>query len=342
MAALSCKKESPSPIPDPKLLGSPVYVVCEGSYGRGDGALTVYYPDTGVVVDDVYSQANHLPLGDVFQSMIRTTQDFYLLCVNNSDRINVIGTGNYNELGNIAVPKPRYALQVSDTKVYVTTLYSNKVYIVNPRAMTVTGAITMPFRNPEGITMAGGKVYVATWDSSASAIYPIDTATDIVGAPIAIAGRAPQEIVEDAEGMLWVLSGNNAQGVQSFLTRLNPANGAIIHQYAFGTADPLRLVLNAAKDTLYFIEVSYTGSGSNNGVYRMGVHDAALPGRAFIAANGLQYFWGIGVHPRSGNVYVADPKGFTQKGAVRIYQADGKAVDSFATSVGPGHFLFEY
>ncbi len=338
-AVLSCKTESPAPYP--ALSGPAVYVVCEGSYGNGNSALTIYYPDTGLVVEDMYMQANGHSLGDVFQSMIQTTQAFYFLCVNNSDRINVISTGNYTDLGTIAVPKPRYALQVSDTKVYVTTLYSNKVYIVNPRSMSVSGSITMPAKNPEGIIRAGGKVYVATWDSAASAIYPIEIATDAVGSPISISGRAPQEIAEDAEGMLWVLSGNKAQGVAAALTRINPATGSILKQYPFGAADPLRLVFNAAKDSLYFIEVSYSGGTANNGVYRMSIHDAALPMQAFIPAKGLQYFWGIGVHPESGNVYVADPKGFVQKGMVRVYAPNGNGVDSFATGVGPGHFLFE-
>jgi hypothetical protein len=158
---------------------------------------------------------------------------------------------------------------------------------------------------------------------------------------MAIAGAAPQEILQDAEGMLWVLSGNDAQGIESKLTRLNPADGAILKSYSFGTADVVRPAFNRTKDTLYFIEVSYSGGSTNNGVYRMGIHDAGVPAQPFVAARGLQYFWGVGIHPQSGNVYVADPKGFTQKGMVRVYRPDGSAVDSFATGVGPGHFLFE-
>jgi hypothetical protein len=191
------------------------------------------------------------------------------------------------------------------------------------------------------MALAGNKLWVATWDSAAKAVYSIDTATDAVSAPVAIAGPAPQEILEDAEGMLWVLSGNDAQGIESKLTRLNPASGAILKSYSFGTADAVRPTFNATKDTLDFIEVSYTGGGTNNGVYRMGIHDAALPGQPFVAARGLQYFWGVGVHPQSGYIYVSDPKGFTQQGMVRIYRPDAGIVDSFATGVGPGHFFFE-
>jgi hypothetical protein len=141
--------------------------------------------------------------------------------------------------------------------------------------------------------------------------------------------------------MLWVLSGNKAKGVESKLTRLDPGNGAILKTFSFGDADPVRPVFNTAKDTLYFIEVAYNGGTADNGIYRMSIHDAALPGRAFIPANGFQYFWGIGIHPASGEVYVSDPVGFTQLGKVYAYRPDGTLVRTFTTGVGPGHFLFD-
>jgi hypothetical protein len=138
-----------------------------------------------------------------------------------------------------------------------------------------------------------------------------------------------------------VLSGNAASGKESTLTRLDPANGSILKTYSFGTADPLRPVLNSSKDTIYFIEVSYTGGAASNGIYRMGIHEPSLPQQAFIPANGLQYFWGIGIEQQSGNIYVADPVGFTQRGKVHIYRPDGTLLRTFPTGVGPGHFLFE-
>ena len=199
----------------------------------------------------------------------------------------------------------------------------------------------MPFQNPEGMTLAGNTAYISNWDTAASAIYPINTTTDAIGESMPVGGRAPQEILRDREGMLWVLSGNEAKGIESKLTRLNPATGAVLHTYSFGAADPLRPVFNGNHDTLYFIEVSYTGSSTNNGIYRMGIHDAALPAQAFIPAQGLQYFWGIGIHPASGNIYVADPVGFTQRGKVYIYKPDGSLVTTFPTGVGPGHFFFD-
>jgi DNA-binding beta-propeller fold protein YncE len=335
----SCRKDpSPAPIPTS---AERVFVVCEGLYGSGNSALTLCPRDSGEIVLDAFHVANGQFLGDVFQSMMATTQNQYLLCINNSDRIIAVDKLGLTTMGSINVPKPRYIVQVSPTKAYVSTLYSPKVFIINPATLTVTGDITLPSKSPEGMLLHGDKVYVATWDTASTFIYAIDTATNTVSNPITVAGRAPQEIIEDKEGMLWVLSGNKASGVESKLTRLNPSNGSILKSYSFGTSDPVRLVPNPAKDSIYFIEVDYNGSTTNNGVYRMGIHDAALPAEAFIPTNGLQYFWALGIHPRTGHIYVADPRGFTQRGSVSVFRQDGGLVRTFGTAVGPGHFYFE-
>ena len=343
LAAPACKKGEPEP-DRPFVRKTSVFVVCEGAFGSGNSALTSYDPDSGIVVTDLYRARNEHSLGDVFQSMTLISNSSYFLCVNNSDRINVIGYDNLQDRGTIAVPKPRYALQVSDAKVYISTLFSNKVYVVDPKKTLVTDSIAMPHMNPEGMLRVGRYVYVATWDTASTAIYPIDVETDVVGPPVKIAGPAPSELLQDGEGMLWVLAGNKPQGVPATLTRLNPATGDILKRYAFGSADPMRLTKNNAGDSLYFIEVSYNGGG-NNGIFRMGIHDATVPAQAFIAASSsptaLQYFYGLGIHPRSGNIYVADPRGFINQGAVSVYRPDGRLVDSFSTGVGPGHFLFE-
>lgn len=334
----SCSKDPrPAPVPN---AGRQVFVVCEGAYGSGNSALTAYYPTTNNTEEDAYQRINGQPLGDVFQSMMRSRDSNYFLCINNSDKIIVLNRETLEREITIAVPKPRYIVQVSDTKAYVSTLFDNKVYILNPKTFRIVGSISLPFKNPEGMLLVNNQVFVCPWDTAANAVYTIDTATNIVSRPIPVSGRAPQEIVQDKEGMIWVLSGNQASGVKSKLTRLNPTTGAVLKTFDFGTADPLRLVLNPAKDSLYFIEVSYTGGSSNNGLYRMGITDIALPTTAFIVATGLQYFWGLGVDPYSGNIYLSDPVGFTQRGKVYVYQPNGNLVNSFMTGVGPGHFLF--
>jgi len=318
-----------------------VYVVCEGNFGYGNAALTLYKPATDSTYTDVYKSANGQSMGDVFQSMLRVG-DNLLLCVNNSDKIVVVDRHTWKQNASINVPKPRYILPVSNSKAYVSTLFSNKLYIINQQTMSVTGSIDMPSQNPEGMLLYNNIAYICTWDTTGNKLYGIDITTDKIVQTISLPGYAPQEIVMDKEQMLWVLSGNVPDHRAAFLTRIDPSDDAILETYAFpASADPIKPVFNLSKDTLYFIEANYNGGSQYNGIYRMSIHDNTLPPSAFIQSSSLEYFWGLGIDPQTGYIYVGDPKGFVQKGIVSIYRQDGTKLKQFNTAVGPGHFYFD-
>jgi len=342
LLAASCKDKTDccELTPPPASGERQVYVVCEGNMGSGNSALSLYYPGKDSVYEDVYRTVNQQPLGDVFQSMT-LIGEHYFLCINNSDRIVVIGKNDRKLKGMLSVPKPRYIAPVSDNKAFVSTLFSDKVYTIDPQSLQVTGAFSMPAQNPEGMLPYDDRVFVCTWDTASGTLYSISVQTNDIVQRIPLPGAAPQEALLDKEGMLWVLSGNMAQGKKAYLTRLNPATGQTLQAYAFPAgADPIHPAWNNTRDTLYFIEVNYDGGTDHNGIYRMGIHDTQLPAQPFVAAQAYQYFWGLGVEPVTGNIYIGDPRGFIQKGIVYIYRPDGSKVTQFSTGVGPGHFYF--
>ncbi len=338
-----CKKDKPTdPVAPPQYTADrKVFVVCEGSLGNGNSSLSMYEPKTGNIYEDVFKAANNEALGDVFQSMT-LIGDKYFLCINNSDKIVAINKTDRKTAGIISVPKPRYILDIKPTKAYVSSLFGNKVYIVNPQTYEVTGNITLPYQNPEGMLLLNGKAYISAWDTACNKIFVVNIATDEIEREITIGGRAPQEILADADERLWVLAGNVTRGKQATLSCIEPATGNVVKSYTFPQkADPLRPVFTASKDMLYFIEVNYNGGVENNGVYRMHINDAALPVKPFIPAAQFQYFWALGIEPDEGSVYVGDPKGFIQKGTAYIYDTAGRQLNQFATGVGPGHFYFD-
>ena len=340
--AASCKKDKPSAVNNsvPGATGN-VYVVCEGNFGNGDATLYAFSPTTDSVYGDLYALANGQPLGDVFQSM-QHIGDKLFLCVNNSDKITVVNAANWKLAGVISIPKPRYILPVSTTKAYVSSLYDNKVYIVNTQTLQVTDTITLPYQNPEGMCLYNNNAFICTWDTAGNSVYKIDITTDKLVQAIKISGYAPQEALVDKEQMLWVLAGDQYTGKTTTWTRLDPSTGEILMSYTFpANANTVRPVFNNTKDTLYFIEANQNSGTTDNGIYRMGIHDATLPAEPFVAAKQYQYFWALGIDPLSGNIYVGDPKGFIQKGSVYIYRPDASLVKSFNVGLGPGHFYFD-
>ncbi len=318
-----------------------VYVMCEGNFGNGDASLYAYAPVNDSVYGDLYATANGHQVGDVLQSM-QHIGDKLFLCVNNSDKILVLNAADRKQVGSISIPKPRYILPVTASKAYVSALYSNKVYIINPQTLQVTDTIELPGRNPEGMCRYNNSVIVCAWDTAGNAVYKIDISTDRLIQAINVAGKAPQEALLDKEQMLWVLAGEQFSGKTATWTRLDPSTGAVLKSYTFpAEANTVRPVFNNTRDTLYFIEANQGGGTTNNGVYRMGIHQDSLPTQAFVAARLYQYFWALGIDPLSGNIYVGDPKGFIQKGSVYIYKPDGTELRRFDVGLGPGHFYFD-
>ncbi|XZF15329.1 DUF5074 domain-containing protein [Chitinophagaceae bacterium MMS25-I14] len=318
-----------------------VYIICEGALSNGNSSLCLYLPAKDSVYEDVYKAANGQSVGDVFQSMT-AIGNYYFLCINNSDKILVINKSDWKLQGTINVSKPRYILPISATKAYVSSLFSNKVNIIDPSTLQATGSFSMPFQNTEGLFLLNDSAFICTWDTATNNLYSINTTTNQPTHSFTMAGYAPQEILMDKEQKLWVLSGNITKGKPAAFTRFDPATGQILKAYNFTTtSDVIKPVFNPTKDTIYFIEVDYNGGTANNGIYRMGIHDAALPAQPFVATQQYQYFWALGIDPRNGNIYVGDPKGFTQKGVVTVYRPDASIITTFKTGLGPGHFYFD-
>ncbi|RYZ51309.1 MAG: hypothetical protein EOP49_12030 [Sphingobacteriales bacterium] len=335
-----CKEEDCDCGPVPGTEGKKrVLIVSEGSLGNGNGQLDLYLSEKDSLYLDVSGKQNNQPLGDVFQSL-SFIDGRYFLAINNSDRIIVLNK-EFQLLSQIPVTKPRYILPVGGERAYVSGLFTNKLQIINTSSLALTGTIELPRNNPEGLLTWGEHVFLATWDTASNRIYKISTASNKLVDSFLISGYAPQEILLDKEGKLWVLAGNVVKGKVASLTRLDPADGQTLATYQFpAAADPMRPVFNRTRDTLHFIEVNYTGGTQHNGIFRMPIHDLQLPSIPFIAAGQFQYFWGLGINPWNGDIYVGDPKGFIQKGSVHIYSPEGILIKELKTGVGPGHFYF--
>jgi YVTN family beta-propeller protein len=337
----SCVKDKPQPASNTAGASGSTYIVCEGNFGNGNGTLYSYDRLKDTAYGDIYKQVNNQSLGDVFQSMVRIGDRFFL-CINNSDKIVVLNAADKKQVGTISIHKPRYILPISDTKAYVSALYDDKVYIINPQTLQVTGEIPLPARNPEGMCLYNNEAIVCTWDTLSNSIYTIDIASDKVIKTIKVGGSAPQSALLDKQQMLWVLSGNKEKKRTAAITRVDPSTGAILTTFQFSAdVDALKPVFNKTKDTLYFIEVDYKGKTANNGIYRMPIDATILPAEPLIAAKQYQYFWALGIEPATGHLLVGDPKGFIQKGSVLVYRQDGTLRKTLAVGLGPGFFYFD-
>lgn len=342
LSCAGCIKDKPQPDknrPAPAD-NSFIFIANEGSLGNGNASLSVYDPESGHIFNQIFSEINGQSLGDVFQSISGTGKQLYL-AINNSDKIIVMDKASFKLLGTIHVDKPRYMLAVPGGKMYVSSLFYPEINIVNPETFQNLGKITVDYPNTEGMLLLNGKVYACNWDTACNYIYEINPVTDQIMDRISIAGYAPQAVVVDKNNKLWVMAGNVSKNKVASLTQIDPMSHTILKSFTFPQgAEMIKPVFNPGKDTLYFLGVNYNGEADYNGLYRMAITANSLPVVPFIAAQPLQYFWGLGIDPERNQIYLGDPKGFIQQGTVSVYSPEGILLNRFNTGLGPGFFYF--
>ena len=339
LAACNPKKDEPAPVPT-----TGVFVLNEGQFGTGDGAVSVFDKATRALTLDAFGAANNgARLGDVVQDMGVQGNRGYIV-VNASNKIEVVNLPDFRSVTTISgLTQPRYFTSTSATRGYVTewrgpyTGYlPGVVSILDLNTNTVTSRVTVG-RNPEQLLALGGKIYVP--NSYDNTISVIDEATGSLSATIT-AADGPASMVADKDGNVWVLCSGfvtylsvppyTATRVSNgSLIRFSPGSPATQFKLTFPpTAGPSKLRISPAKDQLYY---SFGGAE-----YQMSTGATALPTAPFIRRR----FTGFAIDPRDNTIFGGISPSYNSNGRFIRYQASGAPIDSFTVKVGPNGFLF--
>ena len=320
--------------------GDGVFITNEGNFQYGNASLSYYDPTTMTVENEVFNRANAMKLGDVAQSMIIHDNVGWVV-VNNSHVIFAIDLNTFKERGRITnLTSPRYMHFLSDEKAYVTQLWDNRIFIVNPKRYEIIGYIecpgmTMENGSTEQMVQYGKYVYVNCW-SYHNRILKIDTETDRVVDELVV-GIQPTSLVLDKNNKMWTITDggyeNSPYGYEApTLYCIDAETFTIEKQFRFRLGDKAsELQLNRAGDMLYWL---------NDDVWAMSVDDTRLPIRPFLESKGTIYY-GLTVSPGNGDVYVADAIDYQQPGKVYRYTSDGILQDEFYVGIIPGAFCWK-
>ncbi len=320
--------------------GTGLFITNEGMFQYGNATLSYYDPETKSVENEVFYRANAMKLGDVAQSM--TIRDGVgWIVVNNSHVIFAIDINTFKEVGRITnLASPRYIHFVSDEKAYVTQIWDNRIFIVNPKRYEITGYIECPNMamesgSTEQMVQYGKYVFVNCW-SYQNRILKIDTETDQVVDEL-IVGIQPTSLVMDKNYKLWTITdGGYEESPYGYETpslyRIDAARFEIEKQFRFKPGDsPSEVQINGEGDKLFWI---------NKDIWSMDVEADRVPVRPFLKYRDTKYY-GLTVNPRNGDVYVADAIDYQQQGVIYRYTADGEPVDEFYVGVTPGAFCWK-
>ena len=339
----ACNPDKEVIVPAPALTTG-VFILSEGRFGAGDGAVSVFDKSTKALQVDAFGSANNgAKLGDVVQSMGVQGSRGYIV-VNASNKIEVVNLPDFKTAGTISgLNQPRYFTSTSATRGYVTewrgpfTGYLPGVLsILDLTTNSVIRSVPVG-RNPEQLLALGGKIYVP--NSLDNTVSVVDESSAGVSATVTVSD-GPSSMVADKDGNVWVLCSGfvtylsvppyTATRVSNgALVRFNPNSPATQFKLTFpATGGPSKLRINAAKDQLY-----YAFAGAE---YQLSTAATALPTTPFIRRS----FSGFALDPRDNTVFAAVAPSFSSNGRFIRYQPTGVAIDSFEVKVGPNGFVF--
>lgn len=321
--------------------GSKGLFVCnEGNFQYGNATLSYYDPATKKVENEVFYRANAMKLGDVCQSMIVRGGVGWVV-VNNSHVVFAIDPHTFKEVGRIVnLTSPRYIHFISDEKAYITQIWDNRIFIVNPKLYKITGYIevpnmTMESGSTEQMVQYGKYVYVNCW-SYQNRIIKIDTETDKVVDELVV-GIQPTSLVMDCNNKLWTVTDGGYEGSPygheaPSLYRIDAETFTIEKQFRFKFGDwPSEVQLNGTKDKLYWL---------NDDVWMLDLTKENGQPEIFLPYDGTLYY-GLTICPHTGDVYIADAIDYVQQGMVYRYSKDKKLLDSFYVGIIPGAFCWK-
>ena len=340
---LSCTKTvrekgtEPPPAPVNTTYKNGIFVINEGNFNWGNASVTFINANDSVE-QNVYETRNDAHLGDVAESM-QTFNDRGFIIVNNSNKIQVVSLEDFKAVKTLSgFNSPRFMAIVDSTKAYVTNMQRN-ISVIDLTTLSLKKTIpTLGWT--EALIKYNNFMFVSSIgiESEASSsrnakILVIDLKSDMIIDSIK-SGKEPVNMVMDKKDKIWVLCTGGYDHFESpTLVRIDPALRVVDKVFNFPNSNdtPSRLCINASKDTLYFL---------NNGIYQMPVSLTAIPASPFIHSNG-HLFYGLGIHPLNGTIFVSDAKDFIQNGEVYQYnQVTGKVLNSFPAGRIPGSFCF--
>lgn len=322
----SCKRTDRKPdhvSQIPTLPGTKVLVLCEGNFQWNNADFDLYLPDSQLFYSNVFSKYNGgNSAGDVLQSGFAKDSFIYLV-LNNSGKITVLNKYTYTVHHEIkGFTSPRYACWVNN-KIFATDLYANKVFWADGSAKNVQGNISVkgwtehinPTANGVAVVSNNGWLY---WLNSTNP-------SKLDSTPI---HKNASSMCLDKNQKLWVMAADSGK---VFLSKINVSDRKVeLNMEMMAKQGASKIAVSKNADSLWFIA---------GDLFAMSCESNQMPQIPFYKESGVG-FYGLGVDPWSGQVYLSNAKDFVSKGQIIRLDGNGKVIHRFDTGINPGEFVF--
>lgn len=321
-----------------------VFIVNEGAFGQGNASLTVFYPGSGSVQQNVFYNTTGRLLGDVANDALLVGDKLYIV-VNNSHKIEIVDPDDYSSLGTIFIDdqahgaSPRRMLALSETKAYVTNLFGDNISVLDLEHRTEISTIDLGSgAGPEGIVQSGGYVFVALSGlGHGTEVAIIDPQIDEVTERLQV-GDNPIHMAVDHQGYVWVVATGNYGYAPDFsydpdletfgkLVVIDPQTLQIVQEIDTGGHPGKLQFWNESKALLQL-----------DGLRKVDVAGRRVESTPWLARS--VYDFSIYHGHTEAVVYASYVPDFSSSGRVVRYSEDGVALDSIPAGIGPGRITF--
>lgn len=303
-----------------------IYILSEGLFNMNNSSLAMYNSHTGKLEKDIFLAKNKRGLGDTANDMAIYGSKLYVV-VNVSSQIEVIDAASGLSLKRIPVfdehqiaRQPRY-ITFYESKAYV-SCFDGTVIRIDTTSLTIDAVVKVG-RNPDGIAISNGKIYVSNsgglnfpdYDNTVSVI-DIQTFTELKKITV---GVNPSIIHADSAGDVYVVSRGNYGADGYIFQRISSQTDA--HEKTFEGLKVLNFTIH--NDTAYLYHHDF--SGGNPQVKMFDCKTETIIREQFINDGTLlQTPYGINVNPYNGDVYLTDARSYVMWGHVLCFDKQGK------------------
>ena len=334
----SCKKVDSPTIQNSNSAGADytngALIVNEGTFGAGNGSISFYNYSSSNVFNNVFQTVNHRPLGDVVQSVYRAYGNTYI-CVNVSNKVEVVNSTNFKELNTFTVSQPRYMTSDGGSTGYVSSWGNGgEINVIDLVGNIVLNTIPVG-SGPEGMVFKNGNLYVSN-----SGGFGTDSTVSVISggsviATIDIEAYNPSSIVSGNNDNIWVLAkgkviydanwniiGHEPSKVIEISTLTNTI---ISNTLLLAEAHPSSIHISDDGNTLYF-----GGSYGFPGIYTMSVTNPSTPSSLFINESNYGFF----ITPSNDHIFILK-EASTSNGKLIIYNAGGNKLSEQKVGIFP-------
>jgi hypothetical protein len=308
---------------------SGVYVANQGAFGDGNGSVSVYSPADQTTNDDAIRG-----LGSIVQGLALHNDQLYLTA-NTGGRLDVFDAIDQSQTGQLAgFSGPRYLAFADETAFLTDQSFSgpSSVHVLDVSGPSPERDTTLDVPGtPEGITIAGDRMYAALGGFSDTTLVATFPSTAPSEAETIDVGCAPRFVLADRQNEVFAVCSNAPEVVvldgatgdeHTRLDLPDTPSTAGPGQTAFfaPSAEELYVVVNQNR-------LTRINTASNTVETTLGPLDGAPIGA-------------VGYDAVRQELYVGRVPGFSEQGTVTIHERDGSNTGSFEAGVAPTYIDF--